>query len=162
MEESSAKIAIIGLGYVGLPLAVSFGLSGIKTYGFDISKKRIRELKKGRDIFGEQSQEEVEASNVEYSYKEDIIKKANFVVVAVPTPVDKANIPDLTILKSASQTVGKNLSKGSIVVYESTVFPGATEEVCVPILEKNSGLVCGKDFKVGYSPERINTGDKDH
>lgn len=161
-HNNETVICVVGLGYVGLPLALAFGRTHIKTYGFDISKTRVNELKRGFDITKELDSAEIQASKVEYSSHDSVIKKSNFIVIAVPTPIDKANVPDLTILKNASQLVGQNLQKNSIVVYESTVFPGATEDVCAPILEKNSGLECGKDFKVGYSPERINPGDKEH
>lgn len=155
------KIAVVGLGYVGLPLAVEFGKK-FPTIGLDISLKRIEELKKLNDITGETSKEELESTNVEYTNDFQKLKEASFIIVTVPTPIDVSKQPDLTPVKSASKTVGKSLSKGSIVVFESTVYPGVTEEVCVPILESESGLICGVDFKVGYSPERINPGDKEH
>jgi UDP-N-acetyl-D-galactosamine dehydrogenase len=155
-------ICVVGLGYVGLPLAAAFGRSGWKTYGFDINAKRIDTLKGGHDWTNELSDEQLKQTKIEYSVDPAIIGKANTVIVAVPTPVDDKNNPDLTPVVKASETVGKHLSKGSVVVYESTVYPGVTEDICVPILEKESGLKCGKDFTVGYSPERINPGDKEH
>jgi UDP-N-acetyl-D-galactosamine dehydrogenase len=155
-------ICVIGLGYVGLPLAAAFGRTGWKTYGFDISSDRIATLKKGSDWTHELSEKDLKATSIEYSHDPNVIGKANTIIVAVPTPVDDANNPDMSLVHKASATVGKHMSKGTIVVYESTVYPGATEEECVPILEKESGLKNGKDFFVGYSPERINPGDKKH
>lgn len=155
-------ICVVGLGYVGLPLAVLFGKTKLKTYGFARTKSRIDELKKGHDSTKEVSTEQLLSSNVEYSNSPEIISKANFIIVAVPTPVDKAHVPDLTPVISASELVGKALQKNSVVIFESTVYPGVTEDLCVPVLEKFSGLVCGKDFAVGYSPERTNPGDKEH
>jgi UDP-N-acetyl-D-galactosamine dehydrogenase len=157
----SPKIAVIGLGYVGLPLAVNLA-KHFKVIGFDINPQRIEELKRGIDRTGEVEKELILNQNIEYTTDERKIKEADIVIVTVPTPTDKYKNPDLTPLKKASQTVGRNLKKGAIVVYESTVFPGATEEVCVPILEKESGLKWKRDFFVGYSPERINPGDKKH
>ncbi len=170
----NTKIAIIGLGYVGLPLAVEFAKK-YQVIGMDINQKRINELKQNNDTTLETSAEELEEVNVEaleeISTNEkglwltaDLseISSANFYIITVPTPVDKNNRPDLTPLYKASETVGKVLQKEDVVVYESTVFPGATEDECVPILEKVSGLVFNKDFYVGYSPERINPGDKEH
>ncbi len=162
MSEKQPIICVIGLGYVGLPLAAAFGRTGWKTYGFDINKERIATLQAGEDWTHELTPEQLKQTQIEYSSDGSIIGKANTIVVAVPTPVDDANDPDLTPVIKASETVGKHLSKGSVVVYESTVYPGVTEEICVPILEKLSGLKCGTDFKVGYSPERINPGDKEH
>jgi len=155
------KISIIGLGYVGLPVAVAFGKKG-KTIGFDINPLRIKELMAGNDRTGEVGAEELKATDILFTSSIEDLKKADFHIVAVPTPIDEANQPDLTLLFKASETVGKALKRGDIVVYESTVYPGVTEEECVPVLEKSSGLKCGADFKVGYSPERINPGDKDH
>lgn len=155
-------ICVVGLGYVGLPLALAFGKSQFKTIGFDVNKKRIAELKQGIDSTEELSIEEVKASKVTFTDDETALKQANFIIVAVPTPITRANQPDLRLLDSASRTVGRNLTKGSIVVYESTVYPGVTEDFCAPILEEVSGLKRGKDFKIGYSPERINPGDKEH
>jgi len=155
------NISVIGLGYVGLPVAVAFGKVG-KTIGFDINSKRIEELKEGCDRTGEVGPEELKAANILFTDKIEELRRADFHIVAVPTPVDDANQPDLTPILKASESVGKAINKGDIVVYESTVYPGVTEEECVPILEKVSGLKCGSDFKVGYSPERINPGDKEH
>ena len=157
----SRKIAVVGLGYVGLPIAVHFGKKGPVT-GFDINPQRIEELKRGLDRNRDLAAAEFEGIQTAFTADPAALKSADFLIVTVPTPVDDANRPDFTPLRKASATVGKNLSKGSIVVYESTVYPGATEEVCVPILEKESGLKCGIDFKVGYSPERINPGDTEH
>lgn len=155
-------IAIIGLGYVGLPLAVEFGKK-YNTIGFDINQGRIDELKSGFDRTLEVDAEQLkEASLLKYSAKLEELKAANFFIVTVPTPIDKNNRPDLTPLIKASETVGKVLKKGDIVVYESTVYPGCTEDDCVPVLEKHSGLKFNVDFYCGYSPERINPGDKVH
>ena len=155
-------IAIIGLGYVGLPLAVEFGKK-YNTIGFDINQGRIDELKSGFDRTLEVESEQLkEASLLRYSAKLEELKAANFFIVTVPTPIDKNNRPDLTPLIKASETVGKVLKKGDIVVYESTVYPGCTEDDCVPVLEKHSGLKFNVDFYCGYSPERINPGDKVH
>ena len=155
------KICVVGLGYVGLPLAVEFAKK-FSVIGFDISKEKIFNLEKGIDVTKEIGSDKISKANIEFTSDATKIKEANFVVVAVPTPITEAKRPDLTSLRLASEIVGKNLAEGTIVVYESTVYPGATEEVCVPILEEKSGLECGKDFKVGYSPERINPGDKEH
>ncbi|MEN8424360.1 nucleotide sugar dehydrogenase [Acinetobacter junii] len=160
MQLADLRIAIIGLGYVGLPLAVEFGKK-IPTIGFDILQKRIDELKSGQDHTLEVSPEELsQATNLSYSANLEDLKGCNFFIVTVPTPVDEVNRPDLTPLRKASQTLGKIINKGDIVVYESTVYPGATEEVCIPILERVSGLKFNQDFFAGYSPERINPGDK--
>lgn len=164
MKKSSPKttVAVVGLGYVGLPLALAFGRTNIKTIGFDVKEKRIDELMKGVDTTEELTKKEIESSKLIYSCDKNVLKEANFLIVAVPTPVDDKNDPDMSLVIKASETVGKNLKKGDIVVYESTVYPGATEEDCVPVLEKISGLKWKKDFNVGYSPERINPGDKEH
>ncbi|MFB2537878.1 MULTISPECIES: Vi polysaccharide biosynthesis UDP-N-acetylglucosamine C-6 dehydrogenase TviB [unclassified Acinetobacter] len=154
------KIAVIGLGYVGLPLAVEFGKK-MPTVGFDISQKRVAELNQGQDHTLEVTSEELKlATQLQYTTDLNVLKASNFFIVTVPTPIDEVNRPDLTPLQKASETVGKVLKKGDIVVYESTVYPGATEEVCIPILEKVSGLKFNQDFFAGYSPERINPGDK--
>lgn len=155
------KIAVVGLGYVGLPVAVTFGRKH-KVIGFDINESRIEELKKEYDRTNEVTNEKLKETDIEYTSNANDLKKADFIIIAVPTPIDKHNKPDLFPLIKASETVGKVVTPNTIVVYESTVYPGATEEDCVPVLEKNSGLVCGKDFFVGYSPERINPGDKVH
>lgn len=162
MAPKKPIICVVGLGYVGLPLAAAFGRTGWKTYGFDINEERIKTLKAGEDWTHELTSKDLKSTDITYSHDPSVIGKANTIVVAVPTPVDDANNPDMIPLIKASTTVGKHLAKGSVVVYESTVYPGATEEECVPILEKESGLKCGKDFTVGYSPERINPGDKEH
>ena len=154
-------VSVVGLGYVGLPVAVAFGKIR-KTVGFDINSKRIEELKSGHDRTGEVAPEELKAADILFTDKIEELRLADFHIVAVPTPVDDANRPDLTPMLMASETVGNALKKGDIVVYESTVYPGVTEDECVPVLEKISGLKCGSDFKVGYSPERINPGDKEH
>ncbi|WP_447295159.1 Vi polysaccharide biosynthesis UDP-N-acetylglucosamine C-6 dehydrogenase TviB [Acinetobacter baumannii] len=160
MQLADLRIAIIGLGYVGLPLAVEFGKKG-PVIGFDINQNRIDELKSGKDHTLEVSPEELQkAEQLSFSANLDDLKTSNFFIVTVPTPVDQVNRPDLTPLKKASETVGQALKKGDIVVYESTVYPGATEEVCIPVLEKVSGLKFNQDFFAGYSPERINPGDK--
>lgn len=160
MKLAELKIAIIGLGYVGLPLAVEFGKKS-SVIGFDINHSRIDELKRGEDHTLEVSSDDLKkADQLNFSANLHDLKEANFFIVTVPTPVDQVNRPDLTPLKKASETVGQALKKGDIVVYESTVYPGATEEVCIPILEKISGLKFNQDFFAGYSPERINPGDK--
>jgi len=160
MQLADLRIAIIGLGYVGLPLAVEFGKK-TPVVGFDIHQKRIDELKSGQDHTLEVSPEELsQATNLSYSANLEDLKSCNFFIVTVPTPVDEVNRPDLTPLKKASETLGKVIKKGDTVVYESTVYPGATEEVCIPVLEKISGLKFNQDFFAGYSPERINPGDK--
>ena len=162
MNPQDIKIAIIGLGYVGLPLAVEFG-KAYDTLGFDISAQRIQELSSGVDRTLETDFSELaQATNLRYSTDPADLKACNFFIVTVPTPIDQANRPDLTPLVKASETIGKALKAGDIVVYESTVYPGATEELCVPILERLSGLKFNTDFFCGYSPERINPGDKEH
>lgn len=162
MELAELKIAVIGLGYVGLPLAVEFGKK-VSVVGFDIHQKRIDELKSGQDHTLEVSPEELEqAIQLQYTANLEDLRSCNFFIVTVPTPIDHVNRPDLTPLKKASETIGKVLKKGDIVVYESTVYPGATEEVCIPVLERISGLRFNQDFFAGYSPERINPGDKLH
>jgi len=155
------RISVIGLGYVGLPVAVAFGRFG-PVVAFDISTPRVDGLKAGHDITGEVSDPDLAASDLLLTTDAADLAKADFHIITVPTPVDNAHNPDLLPLVSASTTLGKSLKKGDVVVYESTVFPGATEEVCVPVLEDMSGLTCGTDFWVGYSPERINPGDKEH
>jgi UDP-N-acetyl-D-glucosamine/UDP-N-acetyl-D-galactosamine dehydrogenase len=156
------KVAIIGLGYVGLPLAVEFGKI-LNVLGFDINDERIKELNEGHDRTREVDAKELKAaSKLKCSSKIDDLKDTNYFIVTVPTPIDEFKNPDLSPLKGASKTVGSVLKKGDIVIYESTVYPGCTEEICVPILEKVSGLVFNKDFFCGYSPERINPGDKEH
>lgn len=155
------KIAIVGLGYVGMPIAVAFAKK-IDVIGFDLNVAKINLYKQGIDPTKEVGDEGVAATTVEFTSDEAKLREAKFIIVAVPTPVNTDHTPDLTPVISASEIVGRNLSKGTIVVYESTVYPGCTEDVCIPILEKKSGLIYGVDFKVGYSPERINPGDKVH
>lgn len=154
-------ICVLGLGYVGLPLAILLSKK-FRVVGFDVNTKRIEELKMGIDTTNEVDNSELVNANIKFTSDEKDLKECDLIIVAVPTPVDKLKDPDLTFIKNASKIVGKNLKKGAIVVYESTVWPGLTEEVCVPILEKESGLKWKKDFWVGYSPERVNPGDKHH
>lgn len=156
------NLALVGLGYVGMPIALAFAKKGLNVIGYDINKEKINLYKSGIDPTKEAGDEAVKNTTVEFTSDESRLKSAKFHIVAVPTPVNTDHTPDLTPVIGASETVGRNLTKGSIVVYESTVYPGVTEDVCVPILEKESGLKCGIDFKVGYSPERINPGDKVH
>ena len=155
------KISVVGLGYVGMPIAVAFAKK-VDVIGFDVNKEKIELYKKGIDPTKEVGDEAIKNTTVDFTSDETRLKEAKFHIVAVPTPVRADHTPDLTPVESASVTVGRNLTKGSIVVYESTVYPGVTEEICIPILEKESGLKCGVDFKAGYSPERINPGDKVH
>lgn len=155
-------LSIIGLGYVGMPIAVAFAKKGIKVIGFDLNKEKIDLYKKGIDPTKEIGNSEIKKSKVFFTNDESDLKKSKFHIIAVPTPVNTDHTPDLTPVINASKIVGRNLTKGSFVVYESTVYPGCTEDVCIPILEKESHLKVGKDFKVGYSPERINPGDKLH
>ena len=160
MNVNDYKIAIIGLGYVGLPLAVEFAKKGFQVIGFDINKKRVEELLQGNDFTKEVSRKEfIEVMGVEFTSELSSIKNANIYIVTVPTPIDSYKNPDLTPLLKASQSIGTVLKKGDIVIYESTVYPGCTEEICVPELEKSSNLKYNKDFFCGYSPERINPGD---
>ncbi|MCJ8319599.1 MAG: Vi polysaccharide biosynthesis UDP-N-acetylglucosamine C-6 dehydrogenase TviB [Colwellia sp.] len=161
-ELNDAKIAIIGLGYVGLPLAVEFGKK-YPTVGFDINSKRIEELNQGHDFTLEVSSEELADSEfISYAHDIEALKESNIYIVTVPTPIDEHKQPDLTPLIKASEMLAKVMSRGDIVIYESTVYPGATEEVCIPQIEKNSSLIFNQDFYAGYSPERINPGDKEH
>jgi UDP-N-acetyl-D-galactosamine dehydrogenase len=160
--KADQVVAVVGLGYVGLPLAVEFGKK-VRTIGFDLSASKIENYKKFIDPTGEVSTEQLQAARqLEVTTDPALLAEADYVVVAVPTPVDIAHNPDFTPLAGASTTVGKNLKKGAIVIFESTVYPGATEEVCIPLLEKHSGLKWMEDFHVGFSPERINPGDKEH
>ena len=161
LAAKQEKIAVVGLGYVGLPLAVHLSRH-FDVVGYDFKSSRIAELTSGRDRTLEVSDEEMAAATVVYTDDPKALGDCRLIIVAVPTPIDQYRIPDLTPLCSASESTGRHLTKGSCVVFESTVYPGATEEVCVPILEKESGLVFGRDFTVGYSPERINPGDKVH
>ena len=159
--KGEEKIALVGLGYVGMPIAVAFAKKA-KVIGYDLNEQKIELYKQGIDPTKEIGDEGIKATTVEFTSDEKKLQEAKFIVVAVPTPVNTDHTPDLTPVIGASEIVGRNLTKGSIVVYESTVYPGCTEDVCIPILEKISGLKCGADFKVGYSPERINPGDKVH
>jgi UDP-N-acetyl-D-glucosamine/UDP-N-acetyl-D-galactosamine dehydrogenase len=161
LASRTSPLAVVGLGYVGLPLAVSLARH-FDVIGFDISAGRIEELEKGLDRTGEVEPERLTAAKIEYTADPADLKRAGLIIVAVPTPIDGHRNPDLTPVISASITVGRNLSRGSVIVFESTVYPGLTEEVCVPLMEEHSGLKCGTDFTVGYSPERINPGDKVH
>ncbi|SEI92325.1 UDP-N-acetyl-D-galactosamine dehydrogenase [Bhargavaea ginsengi] len=155
------KIAVVGLGYVGLPVAVAFGKKH-SVIGFDINTRRIETLKDGIDYTNEVEHHDLKEAKIHFTNDPNKLKSADFIIVAVPTPIDSHNQPNLTPLLKASETVGENLTKGSIVVYESTVYPGVTEDECIPILEEASGLKSGEEFFVGYSPERINPGDKEH
>lgn len=155
------KLSLVGLGYVGMPIAVAFARK-IDVIGFDLNAKKIELYKSGVDPTHEVGDEIISRSSVEFTADETRLREAKFHIVAVPTPVNDDHTPDLTPVEGASKILGRNLTKGSVVVFESTVYPGVTEDVCVPILEKESGLKCGKDFKIGYSPERINPGDKVH
>jgi UDP-N-acetyl-D-galactosamine dehydrogenase len=161
LAARQARIAVVGLGYVGLPLAAAFGHKA-KVIGFDIDERKLAQLRGGFDATGELSAAQLSATEIDYTSDPARLREAQFLIVTVPTPIDGNNKPDLRPIEAASRTIGANLAKGSIVVYESTVYPGVTEEVAVPILEQHSGLQCGIDFKVGYSPERINPGDKVH
>lgn len=156
------KLSLVGLGYVGMPIAVAFANKGVDVIGFDLNKAKIELYKNGIDPTKEVGDEAIRNTSVYFTSDEKDLQKAKFHIVAVPTPVNTDHTPDLTPVIGASQIVGRNLTKGSYVVFESTVYPGCTEDVCVPILEQESGLKCGVDFKVGYSPERINPGDKVH
>ena len=156
------KLSLVGLGYVGMPIAVAFANKGIDVVGFDLNKAKIELYKSGIDPTKEVGDEAIKNSAVHFTSDEEDLQKAKFHIVAVPTPVNTDHTPDLTPVIGASQIVGRNLTKGAYVVFESTVYPGCTEDVCIPILERESGLKCGVDFKVGYSPERINPGDKVH
>lgn len=155
------KIALVGLGYVGMPIAVAFSKK-VKVIGFDLNRAKIEKYQNGIDPTCEVGDEAIKACSVEFTSDEEKLKEAKFFIVAVPTPVNPDHTPDLSPIEGASRILGRNLPKGSIVVFESTVYPGVTEEIAVPILEKESGLTCGVDFKIGYSPERINPGDKVH
>ena len=154
------KIALVGLGYVGMPIAVEFA-KHVPVIGFDINEKRINEYKNGIDSTNEVG-EAIKNTKVEFTADPKKLKEARFIVVAVPTPVNPDNTPDLRPVEGASKLVGQNLTPGTIVVFESTVYPGVTEDICVPIIEKESGLKCGEDWKIAYSPERINPGDRVH
>lgn len=155
------KLAVIGLGYVGMPIAVAFARK-VDVIGYDLNENKIKLYKKGIDPTNEVGDDEIKSTKVDFTADESKLKEAKFHIIAVPTPINTDKTPDLSPVEGASRTLGRNLTKGSIVVYESTVYPGVTEDVCIPILEEESGLKCGRDFKVGYSPERINPGDKVH
>jgi UDP-N-acetyl-D-galactosamine dehydrogenase len=161
IKSGKEKIALVGLGYVGMPIAVAFAKKA-KVVGFDLNKEKIAAYKSGKDATKEVGDEAISKTTVEFTSDPEDLKGAKFHIVAVPTPINQDKTPDLYPVESASEILGRNLTKGSIVVYESTVYPGVTEDICVPILEKESGLKCGVDFKIGYSPERINPGDKVH
>lgn len=161
IRKGEEKIALVGLGYVGMPIAVAFARKA-KVVGFDLNREKIALYKSGCDPTCEVGDEAIRNTTVEFTSREEDLRTAKFFIVAVPTPVNQDKTPDLSPVEGASRVVGRNLSAGSIVVFESTVYPGVTEDVCVPILERESGLVCGRDFKVGYSPERINPGDRVH
>ena len=159
--DGKEALSLIGLGYVGMPIAVAFAKK-VKVIGFDVNKHKIDQYRAGVDPTHEVGDEAIRDTSVRFTCDEQELRKAKFHIVAVPTPVNQDKTPDLSPVEGASTILGRNLTKGSVVVYESTVYPGVTEEVCVPILEKESGLKCGVDFKIGYSPERINPGDKEH
>ena len=162
LMENKENLALVGVGYVGMPIAVAFAKKGINVIGFDLNEEKINLYKKGIDPTLEVGDDEIKSTNVYFTSDEKELQKAKFIIVAVPTPVNDDHTPDLTPVINASQIVGRNLVKGAYVVFESTVYPGCTEDVCLPILEKESNLKCGIDFKIGYSPERINPGDKIH
>ncbi len=162
IKSCEEKISLVGLGYVGMPIAIEFAKRGVQVIGFDLNKAKIDTYKAGIDPTHEVGDEVIRTTTVEFTADETRLRDAKFHIVAVPTPVNDDHTPDLAPVEGASRILGRNLTKGSIVVFESTVYPGVTEDVCVPILEKESGLKCGVDFKIGYSPERINPGDKVH
>ena len=162
LVSKEEKLALVGLGYVGMPIAVAFAKKGLDVIGFDLNKEKIDLYKSGVDPTTEVGDEVIRTTTLDFTADETRLEEAKFIIVAVPTPVNTDHTPDLTPVIGASEIVGRNLSKGTIVVYESTVYPGCTEDVCIPILEKESGMKCGVDFKIGYSPERINPGDKVH
>ena len=161
LSDKETKLAVVGLGYVGLPLAAAFA-EKFQVIGFDMNERKIAAYQAGRDVTAEIGDEALQQADIDLTSDPECLREASFIIVAVPTPINGDKTPDLGPVIGASETVGKYLTKGSIVVYESTVYPGVTEEVCLPVLEKKSGLFCGQDFKIGYSPERINPGDKVH
>ncbi|WP_078717293.1 nucleotide sugar dehydrogenase [Paucidesulfovibrio gracilis] len=161
LKARKAPIAVVGLGYVGLPLAVALSRH-FDVIGFDICEQRIRELQDGKDRTNEVLPHDLQSATVRYSHQAEDLAEARVIIVAVPTPIDDHRSPDLRPVRGSSTTVGQHLQPGTVVVYESTVYPGLTEDICVPLLEEHSGLTCGKDFFVGYSPERINPGDREH
>ena len=160
--SNKEKLAVVGLGYVGMPIAVAFAKKGLSVIGFDLNEEKINFYKEGIDPTKEVGDEIIRTTSVEFTCDEKKLQEAKFYIVAVPTPINADHTPDLSPVMGASEIVGRNLVKGAIIVYESTVYPGVTEDVCIPILERGSGLKCGEDFKIGYSPERINPGDKVH
>lgn len=160
LKEKKEKLAVVGMGYVGLPLAVAFVEKCLDVIGFDVNEEKINTYKKGIDPTQELGDERLAKANIDYTSDEFRLREAQYFLVAVPTPVLSNNMPDLRPIIGASEIIGRNMTQGSIVVYESTVYPGATEETCIPILEKESGMKCGVDFKIGYSPERVNPADK--
>ena len=162
LTKKEESLALVGLGYVGMPIAHAFAKKGLNVIGFDLNEAKIQLYKSGVDPTKEVGDEEIKNTKIQFTADETELRKAKFIIVAVPTPVNTDHTPDLTPVIGASEIVGRNLTPGAIIVYESTVYPGCTEDVCIPILEKESGLKCGVDFKVGYSPERINPGDKVH
>jgi UDP-N-acetyl-D-galactosamine dehydrogenase len=162
IKAGKESVSIVGLGYVGMPIAVAFANEGVKVIGFDLNIAKVNLYRQGIDPTHEVGDDAISKTTVQFTWDAVDLQKARFHIVAVPTPVNQDHTPDLSPVISASQVLGRNLTKGSIVVFESTVYPGVTEDVCVPILEKESGLKCGEDFKIGYSPERINPGDKIH
>ena len=161
LMKKETKLSLVGLGYVGMPIAVAFA-EKIPVVGFDLNKQKIELYKQGIDPTHEVGNEIISKTTVEFTDDERMLREAKFHIVAVPTPVNRDHTPDLRPVEGASTILGRNLTKGSVVVFESTVYPGVTEDICLPILEKESGLKCGVDFKIGYSPERINPGDKEH
>lgn len=162
LVTNKESLALVGLGYVGMPIAHAFAKKGLNVIGFDLNEAKIELYKSGIDPTKEVGDDEIKKTKIHFTADEGELQKAKFIIVAVPTPVNTDHTPDLTPVITASKIVGRNLTAGAIVVYESTVYPGCTEDVCIPILEKESGLKCGVDFKIGYSPERINPGDKIH
>ena len=161
LSDKETKLAVVGLGYVGLPLAAAFA-EKFQVIGFDMNERKIAAYQAGRDVTAEIGDEALQQADIDLTSDPECLREASFIIVAVPTPINGDKTPDLGPVIGASETVGRHLTKGSIVVYESTVYPGVTEEVCLPVLEEKSGLFCGQDFKIGYSPERINPGDKVH
>ena len=162
LREHKTKLAVVGLGYVGLPLAVAFDEEGVDVIGYNRSQGRIDLYKSGVDPTREVGDEKIKKCTVDFTADPERLRECKFIIVAVPTPVDEGHVPDLSPVTSSTAVIGRHLTRGSIVVYESTVYPGVTEEICIPILEKESCMKCGKDFFVGYSPERINPGDTEH
>ena len=161
LVRKEEKLSVVGLGYVGMPIAVAFA-EKIRVIGFDLNTEKISLYKKGIDMTQEVGDEAIQKASIDFTSDPAKLREAKFHIVAVPTPVNQDHTPNLKPVEDAAGTVGRNLTKGSIIVFESTVYPGVTEEVCIPILEKASGLSCGTDFKIGYSPERINPGDRQH